>query len=455
MVARLGLAGRLILFGALAASVVALAGGLILRNGLHQAMRHGFELRLAEHAEIITARLTAQPDESGFPATYLEPRGGDEFGRIFSGWYWRLSTQAQTLRSRSLWDADISASTLVHGQRLNARGPQGEALFGIVQDISLPELEPLRLEVFGPAAPVLDELRIFDRQLLLVLAGLLLALSLMTLLQVRLGLRPLARLRHALAEVESGTRSRIGQGFGPDLEPMAAELDDLLARNARIVARARSHAADLAHALKKPLALLRSEADSGEQVSAALVREQGQTMLRLTERHLARAGSGAGEHRRILMRPHLEALQSLMRQLHAVRALDWQLDVPATLAWRGESTDLEEMLGNLMDNAGKWAGTQVRITALAGPELHARASEHDSEPTRRRGVLIRVEDDGPGLSDADLAVAAQRWQRFDESVEGSGLGLAITADIAETYGGHLHLARSVLGGLLAELWLPD
>lgn len=439
MLRRWGLAGRLILFGALATTVAALGGGWLLRNALHQSVREGFEQRLRERAELIAARLTAAPDDSGLPLEYLEPRGGDEFSRIFSGWYWRLGDDARTLRSRSLWDADISALRSADEGRLDAAGPQGEALFGIAQPLFMPSGAHLRLEVFGPAAPLQEEWRAFDRLLLLVLAGLLLIMILMTLVQVRLGLRPLARLRTALAGVERGERERVGLGFGPDLDPMARELDDLLARNARIVARARSHAADLAHALKKPLALLRSEADAGDSVPAHLVREQGRMMLRLTERHLARAGSGAGEHRRINVYPRIEALLELMRKLHAARTLHWQLELPAGLAWRGEPTDLEEMLGNLMDNAGKWAATQVRIGAGVEPE----------------GLRITIDDDGPGLSEANLAQAAQRGRRFDESVEGTGLGLAIVADIADTYGGHLHLSRSPLGGLRAELWLPD
>lgn len=434
-----GLAGRLILLGALCACAIALAGGWLLRSGLHAAMRHGFEQRLTERADMLAARFSsASPRHADTaPLAYAEPRSGDEFGRIFSGWYWRMTGGDVALRSRSLWDADVANVRAVGTRGLTALGPRGEALMGMVQDVSLAE-RALRLEVYGPAAPVLAELRAFDRLLAMLFAFLLLAMTLTAVIQARVGLRPLARLRKALAQVKDGERERLGHGYGPDLDPLACELDDLLERNARIVARARSHAADLAHALKKPLALLRSDADAEASVPSPQVQSQVQDMTRLIDRHLARAGSGAGERRRIALARHVADLLALMRQLHAARTIHWEMQVPAELHWRGEATDFEEMLGNLMDNAGKWAAGRVRI------EAGGRAGE----------VVIDIDDDGPGLSEAQLARAAQRGQRFDESVEGSGLGLAITADIADTYEGRLELSRSALGGLRARLVLP-
>ena len=434
-----GLAGRLILLGALCACFIALAGGWLLRSGLHAAMRHGFEQRLSERADMLVARFSPAPSRQvdTAPVIYAEPRSGDEFGRIFSGWYWRLTGEGAALRSRSLWDADVADVRAAGTRGLTALGPRGEALMGIAQDVTLAE-RTLRLEVYGPADPVLAELRAFDRLLAMLFAFLLLAMTLTAVIQARVGLRPLARLRQALAQAKDGERERLGRGYGPDLDPFAAELDDLLARNARIVARARSHAADLAHALKKPLALLRSDADADASVPSPQVQSQVQDMTRLIDRHLARAGSGAGERRRIAVAQHLADLLALMRQLHAARTLHWEMQVPAELHWRGEATDFEEMLGNLMDNAGKWAASCVRISAGG----------------RTGEVVIDIDDDGPGLSEAQLARAARRGQRFDESVEGSGLGLAITADIADTYEGRLELSRSPLGGLRARLVLP-
>lgn len=430
---RLGLAGRLILFGTLTASGLALLGGWLLHGAPHEAMRNSFDQRLEERADLIVARISNHP---GNVPSYAPPHGGDDFERIFSGWYWRLTGPGVELHSRSLWDATVSGVQGGEGERLDATGPRQEPLFGLRRELA--QAGELQLEVFGPSAPVLDELRAFDQRLLLLLIGLLLALTAVTLLQVRFGLRPLVRLRRTLGAVEEGEREALGSGYGPDLDPFAQELDGLLERNARIVARARGHAADLAHALKKPLALLRGEADAGTAVPSELIRAQVQGMVRLIDRHLARAGSGAGEWRRVALRPRVEALLALMRQLHGARALQWSLEMPDGLDWRGDPTDLEEMLGNLLDNAGKWAASEVRISAnREGGHLH-----------------LRIDDDGPGLSAAQFAQAAQRGRRFDEQVEGTGLGLAITADIANTYEGRLALAPSPLGGLRAELILP-
>ncbi|WWT74863.1 ATP-binding protein [Lautropia mirabilis] len=147
----------------------------------------------------------------------------------------------------------------------------------------------------------------------------------------------------------------------------------------------------------------------------------------------------------------LQGLIGLMQTLHAARGIDWQLDVPGRVFWRGESTDLEEMLGNLLDNAGKWARSRVvvRVRLLTQP-----TTEDDGMRSRTGLLVICIEDDGAGLDDDEIARAIRRGQRFDESTEGSGLGLVIANDIAETYEGRLELGRSPLGGLHVTLRLP-
>ena len=243
-------------------------------------------------------------------------------------------------------------------------------------------------------------------------------------------------LHHALRAIHNGEQTRVGTGYGPDLDPLAREIDDMLERNARIVARARGHAADLSHALKKPLALLGAETNNEH------TRQHIANMNRLIERHLARAGSGAGDMRRIDLAASLAQLTALMRRLHAARNLDWQLHTDGDLHLRAEQTDLEEMLGNLLDNAGKWAASRVRTEA-----------RHLAD-AKRGHIQITIEDDGPGLTDEQIARAARRGERFDQSTAGNGLGIPIAADLAETYDGSLELGRSALGGLQITLRLP-
>ncbi len=425
-----GIAGRLLVIGFAAATVIAIASGLVLRASLHAIVERGYAQRLDERAERIVARLVRGADGR---LAHEEIRSSDDFTRIFSGWYWLAEEGAARLRSRSIWDGDVG--DVVRSARdahiLRARGPGGETLLGVERALRIGDGDVV-LRTFGPAAEVDGELARIDRLLLVTFGVLLATLAAMAFVQVRIGLHPLTRLRDAIADVDGGTRDRVGDGYGSDLDPLARELDGLLARNARVVARARSHAADLAHALKKPLALLAVEDE------CPTVHAQVRAMNVLIERHLARAGSGAGDRRRVDVGARVEAMLELMRRLHAARALDWRL-VPATpLHWRGDPTDLEEMLGNLLDNAGKWARSRVDVQ-LAGDQTHC---------------TIDVDDDGPGLDDLQIARAKQRGQRFDETVDGSGLGLAIVADIAETYEGTLELGRREPRGLRARLRLP-
>lgn len=435
---RLGLGPRLALIGICVALLTSGLGGWALRVQYHATLWRNVEQRLDDAADHVAQRVHAGPDgqlwEQRTPAT-------DPFNQIFSGWYWQVDDGA--LYSRSLWDSalDLGARQPLRGsarlQRLS--GPRGEALVGMERPLQVGE-QQLRLHVYSPSAETDAALGRLDHLLLTTEAVLLAVLLLATLAQVRIGLRPLRRLRGALAQVHAGTAERVGHDFGPDLDPLAAAIDQVLERNARVVTRARAHAGDLSHALKQPLSLLAAElrdAD-GASVPAATVRAQVAAMDGLVARYLARTGSGEGERRRIDVRERLEALLSAMRRLYAERALHWQLLAPHSLHFSAERTDLEEMLGNLLDNAGKWARSRVEVQA------HADA----------QGLVVHIDDDGEGLDEAQLGQAMGRGRRFDESVQGSGLGLAIVRDLAETYGGRLELARSALGGLSARLVLP-
>jgi signal transduction histidine kinase len=432
---RFGLASRLVALGALAALLVATIGGWALRQSVQTTLLKHFEQRLEERSERLLAGIFVLAGDDGMR---WQGRSNDEFARIFSGWYWQLENAGQTQTSRSLWDSrlDTAQAHPVPGnpQLLQLAGPQAQRLMGLMRDIEV-EGQSARLHVFGPADEIASELDRLDRILLFTQLGLIVSLLVTSILQVRLGLVPLHRLRDRLAAVRTGSAASVGNDYGPELAPVAQELDLVLARNARIVDRARGHAADLSHALKKPLSLLAAD---GELQQNPLLRQQVGAMTQLIDRHLARAGSGAGSVRQVAVGDCIDGLIGLMQRLHRERGLSWQLDVDRELHWRGEQTDFEEMLGNLLDNAGKWARSRVVVSARR---------QHDE-------VVIEIGDDGPGLSAGQIRETGVRGKRFDENVEGSGLGLAITADIAETYGGELSLDRSPLGGLQASLRLP-
>ena len=433
---RLGLSQRLLILGILTTLALLAGGGYLLRDRLHNAILRSMAATLNERTDRLASSLRAGDSGHIYHDSALAP---EEFRTVFSGWYWQLDDGQNHKHSRSLWDSslDLERASQCSSEPALYRltGPTGEPLIGIrrVQHLGGRDIT---LHTYGPADATTAELARIDHILYTLLASLGLTLLIALWLQIRLGLDPLRRLHHALRAVHDGSQNRVGADYGPDLDPLASEIDDMLERNARIVERARGHAADLSHALKKPLALLAADSHNEH------TRQHIDSMNRLIERHLARAGSGAGDVRRIDLAASLDQLVALMQRLHAARGLHWHNEHHGALHIRAEQTDIEEMLGNLLDNAGKWAKSRVHIDArrIAGG--------------RRGHIQITIEDDGEGLTDAQIARATRRGERFDQSTDGSGLGLAIVADLAETYDGSLELSRSPLGGLQTTLRLP-
>ncbi|WP_245711262.1 sensor histidine kinase [Paracidovorax valerianellae] len=429
------------------------AGGLWLRGQMEQSLLGGFEQVLREKAQRVGARL-----QQGPVGELREASGGaDEFSAIYAGWYWRAAAGGEVLRSRSLWDMDrlpiepepVRGSEVLH----LATGPLQEPLLALTVPITLGQPPaPVNLTVYGPAAQLQGSLRQIDRTL--VLAGLMLMLLAggLAWLQVRVGLAPLRRLEALLAAL----RAPQGQGpnvaehlaehlaapTGRDLQPLQNELASLLAHNAHVVARARAHAVDLNHALKKPLALLSAQASAQPHVPSAEVQQQVDAMAQLVDRYQGRTLSDAlhahpgATGQAVDVRECASQVLHMMRRLHAAQTLDWTLQdhAPGPLRWRGERADLEEVLGNLLDNAGKWAASHVRLTLAVGMAVEEGA-EHAS-------LRLDIEDDGPGMTAEQLQAAGQRGLRFDESVQGSGLGLAIASQIVQAYRGGLHLGKS-------------
>lgn len=424
------------------------SGGLWLRCQMHRSLLDSFEQSLRDKAQRVGARL--QRDAQG---VLREAAGGaDEFSAIYAGWYWRADAGREVLRSRSLWDMDrlptddrpVPGSAVLHA----ATGPQQEPLLALTVPVALGPFDaPVALTVYGPAAQLQSSVRQIDRNLLLAGWMLLALAGVLAWLQVRVGLAPLRRLEAILAALRDpqgagGDVARhLAAPTGRDLQPLQNELSGLLAHNAHVVARARAHAVDLNHALKKPLALLSAQASAQPHVPSGEVRQQVEAMAQLVDRYQARtlsdalhAHPGAGGQA-VDVRECASQILHMMRRLHAAQELDWELAdrVPGALRWRGERADLEEVLGNLLDNAGKWAASRVRLTLSLSSE-----SAHAGQPC----LGLDVEDDGPGMTPEQLQAAGQRGVRFDESVQGSGLGLAIASQIAQAYGGQLQLYKS-------------
>jgi len=262
---------------------------------------------------------------------------------------------------------------------------------------------------------------------------------------VRAALASLKDIRRNLSAVRDGSERRVGGVYPTEVQPLVDDLNALLAHLEDVVARAGTKAGDLAHGLKTPLAVLSNEADRlasrGDPQLAATLAEQIGIMRRYVEHHLAHAraaASGPALHARCLVGVSVDGLIRTMRQIHADRGVGLHSKVNAAHVFKGRREDLDEMLGNLLDNACKWSKAHVAIaSALHGDRL-----------------TITVEDDGPGLAEEARQVVLQRGVRKDTSIPGSGLGLAIVRDLAELYGGSIVLNRACMGGVAAELELP-
>jgi signal transduction histidine kinase len=263
---------------------------------------------------------------------------------------------------------------------------------------------------------------------------------------VRGGLKPLNEIRRRLADVQSGRAKQVIGPYPTEIQPLVEDLNALLAHQAQAVSRAIGKAGDLAHGLKTPLAVLSQEAEraaaDGHRDVAAAIGEQVERMRRQIEYHLAHAraaASGATPGLHSNVRTSADGLARTLQRLHADRGIAIAIDVPPDLAVRCQREDLDEMLGNLLDNGCKWARTRVTLSTDAVDD--------------RVGLL--VDDDGPGLAAAMRAAVLQRGVRADEAAPGSGFGLAIVREIAEVYGGSIVLEASPLGGLRARLTLPS
>ena len=263
--------------------------------------------------------------------------------------------------------------------------------------------------------------------------------------QVRRGWSPIHQLRARLARLNAGASPRLDGEYPSEVAPLVGDLNLLLDQREQSLARARAAAGDLAHGLKTPLAVLLQEADRAERAGqsdvAAAIREQVERMRRQVDYQLAQARADATRRAgaSTAAADSAEALARTLRRLHAARGMRIDVQCAADLRVRVEREDLDEMLGNLLDNACKWARTGAGLAA-----------------TRDGGqVVITIDDDGPGLAAELRAAVLERGVRADEAAPGSGLGLAIVRDLAAACGGALALSTSPLGGLRVRLSLPS
>ncbi|CCP13612.1 periplasmic sensor signal transduction histidine kinase [Stenotrophomonas maltophilia SKK35] len=427
---------RLLLVAGVGLVLVSVLASVLLGELFKRSARDRLDHELQQ--DMLTLLAQAEVDPEGQLRLRQEPNDA-RFQRVFSGAYWQIADQQGKvlLQSRSLWDQTLAATADGPTQR-NLPGPMQQSLRARVQQVRLPRAAQAYVAVVANDRSALDaDVAAFRQRTAIALAVLVAAWLAVLASQVHFGLRPLRGLRQQLERIRRGEAERIDRRqLDMEIAPLADELDALLDHHQRMVARARSSAEDLAHALKTPLSVLAAETQGDGRDWRRTLHEQGARMRASIDRYLA-AGLAVDHRQRSEVAPAAEALCRLMTRVHAGRGIHFRVDVAPGLAFAGAVTDLEEMLGNLLDNAGKWARHDVRLRALAQQDrLH-----------------IEVRDDGPGLDEAKLESVLQRGVRLDERVEGSGLGLAIAADIAASHGGSLRLSNEN-PGLRARLELP-
>lgn len=437
MTAGRSLRGRLLRAGVLGIVLTALLAAWLLGRAFEGAATRAFERALSNDFAALAGLLEAQPDGS---ISLREPPADQRYFRPLSGDYWQVGDGESALRSRSLWDVDLALpnSTQAGREFLSVPGPSNQRLRVLRQTLRLPRANaPVGVWVATNEAHLRADVANF-RWVAAGAVAFLTALLLTALfVQVQLGLTPLDALARALSQVQKGEQERLATDTLPgEIQPLAREFNALMEHHARSITRAKNAASDLAHALKTPLAVLDAavQRPDPQQQLASVVQEQSRRIESVVRRQLS-ATAIADLQSRTLIEPVARTLMALMSNVYAQRNLCLLLDLAPNLRFRGAQDDLEEILGNVLDNACKWAKRSVRI----GGALQSSA------------LMLWIEDDGPGLSAEQAERALERGVRLDQRVHGSGLGLAIVQELVLSYGGEMHLARSSLGGLRVEL----
>ena len=404
-----------------------------------------FDAHVFMHVEELVAASVLSPEgELSLTSYPTDPR----FQELNSGWYWEVRQNGKTLdRSSSLGD-----------ERLDLEGlPASE--WPLVHEIMGPGLEKLRVQVVdmaltptgasliflasAPVKSIMEDVQDFGWHVLS--SFLILGFGLLTavVVQVKIALRPLHAISAGISRIRDGISQKLDESYPSDVQPVVDALNNLLEHNAVLLKRARNQLGDLAHSIKNPLTVLNNEARNMEPGQKHLLLQQTGDIERSVEHYLSRARAFGTESilgAKSNVKALTEDLVFVMNQIYQEREL--QIDTSGVgncnCVFRGESQDLEEMLGNLLDNACKWARTRVIVHCT----------------TRSKRLLLFVEDDGSGMDESQIEQAMQRGSKLDDSRPGHGLGLGIVKDLAELYDGKMTISGSGYGGVCAELDLP-
>ncbi|MFZ4601807.1 MAG: sensor histidine kinase [Caulobacterales bacterium] len=445
------LAARLVLTAAAWSLLILALGGWGLSSLYRQSTLRQLDAQISVAIDGLLAAVEPIDGELKLPEQPNDPR----YKQTFSGRYWQIDAIVDgaakpLMRSPSLWDSELgwpasAPFSPANGVRFSdAPGPDGQRLRVGVQVIRVQGIDaPIAFLAAADRAEALRDVDRFTLTLAAALAALAAGLIAAVVLQVRVALAPLAEMQGELAAVRRGKAARLEGAYPNEVAPLTDELNKLLDHNRDVVDRARMLVGNLAHALKTPISVLRNEAHANPGAFGDLVERQAEAMARNVDHYLTRAQAAARAETLGARTPVAPVVEDIARTLERLygRRKDIGIEVEAAAAvFRGERQDLEEMVGNLMENACKYGAGGVWVNVAA--------------PLASGALTILVEDDGPGLAEADRAHVLIRGARLDETEAGQGFGLSIVADLARAYGGELDLEPSVHGGLRARLTLP-
>ncbi|WP_273860475.1 ATP-binding protein [Photobacterium sp. GSS17] len=369
------------------------------------------------------------------------------FQQPYSGLYWSLSINGLELRSRSLWD------TRIQGDEENGyTGPNQQSLLVVKRQFFLPEKEePVDVVIAANQEPLLHTLKQLTNGLWMILTVMVIGILILIWFQVSWSLLPLRRLQQKLKQVRDGEASELSGRYPAEIRPVVDDLNALLFHYQEVLERARNHAGNLSHALKTPIAVLHNEVGKLPPEEKARLQPTLAQLQQHIDYHLGRARmAGAANILAAKTAPSLrvDAISMAMDKVYVERDLILVNELDSDLMVAVEKRDLDEILGNLIENSYKWATSLIRVHQLP-PTPGTKTTESD-----RDTVTIVIDDDGPGIDAQACQDAMKRGVRLDETTPGTGLGLSIVAELTHTYRGRLGLDKSPLGGLRATVQLP-
>ena len=448
------------------AIIVAFASGLLLSEIFRSSALQAFDEQLDIVLKILVGDIAGQ----GIEDTELKPPtivGEPRFGLPLSGWYWTISradNEEIILSSESLVGGTFSilpdtvtSLTDALGASAEGIGPNGERVRILQRQISFAQGNRLIVRVTGNLETLEARVSAFQARAWTIMALFGAILLTVSTFLARMALRPLNEMSEQVRKVAEGEASAIEGTYPVEIAGLVDEANLLIESNKETLERARTQVGNLAHALKTPLSVIANETRKVEDKHADLIQIQCELMKDQIQLYLERARIAA--RRSVIgtstdIEPVMSRMVSAMRKIHSDKSICYESGYEPALSFRGEEQDLEELVGNLLDNACKWSAHTVSVAFELAKENQTRLPDARLSSNTHHWVTITIEDDGPGMSEDQIAIATQRGQRLDESISGSGLGLSIVEEIASLYQGKLILRRSELGGLKAVLHLP-